>query len=379
MPSNAQDSSYEGENPARKRVADGKRTVTCLQRGSMGRPIALSAESRLHVDVLALIFEACAPENPYVLLRIACVSRRWRTTVLKLPKAWSYVPFDTDLPSRVLQLIVDRSHPHPIHASCLGASAPVLLKLKGLPRRLHSVHSCWSAIYWEDLDTLRFPRLRHIVYDHGANPPSFHHLPCITVPLQTLSIKLHALGEWPRLLDECKDTLTTLRIVTARPLSVFITEHRLSKLKALEIADSLGGMYEWPLILETPVLEAYTLQSEHGGGSSLHTDVATVKYLRTNKIVPLHNYPKLQVLQLGGSIDRIVIPLLRELIANGSCPGLERVEHKWPGRGGNLDKVTHLLDALMSRDIEYSTVDRFSGSRDPWDKSSQCRPFPELD
>lgn len=325
MPSNAQDSSYKDEKPARKRVADGKRTATCLQTDSMGRPIALTAESRLHVDVLALIFEACAPENPYVLLRIACVSRRWRTTVLKLPKAWSYVPFDTNLPSQVLQLIVDRSLPHPIHASCLGVTATMLLTLEGLPHRLHCASlNGWnsnrpqaqfpqlellfirprSCIRWEDLDTIRFPRLRHVVCDHGVEPPKFSYTSHAFTPLQTLSIELDGRPEWRRLIDECKDTLIILRITTKWPFAASDREYILPKLKTLEIGDRLGGM--WPLKLMTPVLEEYTLQSEHGGGSSLHTDVATVKYPRTNKIVPLHNYPKLRVLQLGGSIDRIV-------------------------------------------------------------------------
>lgn len=397
-PPNAQESGHRDEKSPQEYIADNKRTVTSLETDSTERPVALSAESRLHVDVLALIFEACAQETPYTLLRIARVSRRWRTTVLGLPKAWSRIPLDTNLPYPLLQLLVDRSHPFPIHASCLGASAPVLLNLDGLPSRLHcaSLYDWESSrpkvqfpqlevlfirlrshICWKDLEGTRFPRLRHIVYDHRLQPPSFPNMKCIVMPLQTLSIELDGRPQWEWIIDGCKDTLTTFRITTIWTFSSSSRDYLFPKLRTLEIVNRLGEM--WPLKLETPVLEVYTLYFDYEGGSSPRTDTATVKYLRTNQNVPLCNYPGLQVLQLDGGIDELVMPLLRELIESGSCPDLERVEHRWPRDGEDSDKVTDLLDALKSRRIQYCVVKRFSRQRDPWEGSWQCRPFPGLD
>lgn len=353
-----------------------QRIVMCLQTDLAERRTALCPEQRLNMDILALIFESCAQENPLTLLTIARVSRRWRTTVLSMPKAWSHLPLEASIHPRALQLFVDRSHPLPIHVVHPYVPAEVLLELDGIADRLHcaSLSKCVSHslparfpqlerlfigdksfVYREDLNSSRFPRLRHFVYDSELMPSVFAcGSPSQLPPLETLSVHITVRPEWHLLLDGCKDTLVSLRIHATMRISLTERKYQLPHLKTLEIYNTNEGT--WPLKLETPVLETYIVQSD--SNSSLHTDLGTLKHLRTNSTPQLHNYPMLQVLQLEGEAD--VFDVISQLGTYGICLDLERIEQRCSARTIDPDEVTSRLEAITSRPVRYSAVNEFS-------------------
>lgn len=330
---------------------------------------------RAPMEILSLIFEYCGKEEWKSPLRIAAVSKRWRNIVLGTPSAWSYLNMARRWKRDVISTYLQRSAQCPLHIFSPKSS---VVPLSMIAHRLHclSIETIPLGIDGMIFPSLTWLSFRHDVY--GKTPllirrtwfPSLRHLSCGPIisslqtewtpddfpPLLTLFLIEPPDFIWFSIVRACRNTLSSLRLHLDVPFSQG-GEHQivLPRLQCLELQNLIGGDRSWPIGIETPMLETY-IEHHHelGRDETLHTDLANVRRVRTNRTSQLsfNPLPNLELIQSQNVT--YAHSLLDPLLSNQTlCPNLKRVE-----LSSNITRnaLTSRVAKVNSREISIQVV-----------------------
>jgi hypothetical protein len=331
-------------------------------------------------DVLSYIFEICGEEDYRSAIKIAVVSRHWRYIVLATPRAWAFMDIKTCTDDEIVQLYFQRSGQQPLHI-CLPASRSFRLltnvydllqclsihcRYGNLIKQVIFVNVTRLRIYGQDFPILvsllsfsRFPALLHlssenrwIIGTDGVDLP----------PLQSLSLVIGTGSSWLRVLEDCKNTLTSLKLHPAA-LHAMLTMPpvRLPRLQCLDVEyETKKGVYQWPLRLKTPILTTYIEAGHPLGNLPLQLNLENIKYLRIDRVPPLNGLPSLQKLHLHGSpaLIGVVLTLLlgdptiwpELMLIDPGVEMVEQVEQKLTEINQTRPTPIHLTSTLRDSD-----------------------------
>lgn len=303
-------------------------------------------------------------------LSIAAVSRFWRETILRSPRAWSYLRLYQCDSDNLVALFFRRGGRCPLHTflpdnrrfelltntiarlECLSidtrtfiAETLVFPNVKRL-----SIRDDGATTNRISLDTVhisRFPVLRHLKcgseFKHDLD--SWSKSALNIAPLETLSIIVVPDPAWIKIIQSCNTSLKSLMIsYCISGMSIESPDLTFLVLEYLEISDCVEESGRYQLKFSTPCLKSYVEQTEEELiASPLHRDLRTVKYTYFDYVPNLAAFPHLHILQMGpGLLNGTVLAVLS--VDPSLCPEMDSIQ-----TCSSIGLDLHLLEELNQR------------------------------
>jgi F-box-like len=330
---------------------------------------------KIPFEILSEIFKMCARLEQLAPVTIAAVSQQWRSIILATPRAWSYIfPSDfktkatgIELPTRLLPTFLERSDPCLLHVALpwrrhcchcdecelsdyeTDCTCPSISTIFEHARRIECLVVSYKWIkkrgpfpnltnliltgddtdgYSSTLDLSKFPRLYKL--DIGNAPGVNYRIDLSKVEnhqLRHLSISVDYQDTWVKILNFFADVLETLEF-TGNPeedLVSYTRKFEFPNLERLYVIDI--STCESVLEIIAPNLAYYRYSSEQGNLRIVHRGGTNrLVQLRTDFILPWHEYGHLRVLQLDlppDSDERMLDQLEQD---SDICPHLQSMQ-----------------------------------------------------
>ena len=352
----------------------------------------LAPIQHLPFDILSYIFLLNSQMSDLAPITISEVCRSWRSSILSIPRAWSYIWLDQFRHKhnhQYVSIFLERSNPVPLHLymppargyhrsyrmteDVLGLVISNLYRLTclhiprgelerivkdGLPnlsRLTLTRGDMYGPRHLEPsfINRAQFPQLRWLKSELGWNASTPSHLGF--PPLQCLSLIISSSGIGV-IIRSCAASLKALYLYSASTFtsqSQPVTIH----LPVLQLLSwiAITKHPAWPIDATTPSLISF---DNSGIGENVHTDVATVNNYRTQIIPDLSTLVSLRLLQLtGGSPYKIIQPEsqlalasdLLELLHKNSdiCSSLDTVEICMPPQELEADMISKQEEMIL--------------------------------
>jgi hypothetical protein len=328
-------------------LAQAQLRVEMLRKELEERKVWAAPARRLTFDVLSMIFEWCAAVEWDSPLRIAAVSRTWRSIVLDTPRAWAFP--DVSSYKNNVNLFFERSRQRPLHVSLPSSRG---WDLTSITHRIHCLSFRYVSAPYE---TLVFPNVQRLtMFGSGMLKITFINFRMFPALRQLVTVKrtlCHAFGSastkllFPRLeswslrtsqnrawfdgLRSCQNTLVSLKIyghsygiMDKHPPILFPV------LRCLELMT--GHVSNGRFNFMTPRLDSYGEDTDLLEGP-MHTDVSTVTLMRFlvngTPTLSLSCCLGLKRLLIYDGSNHVIDSVLDQLLADaGFCPVLQVIE-----------------------------------------------------
>jgi hypothetical protein len=329
-------------------LAQTQRRVEILRKDLEEQKAWIAPVRRLTFDVLSAIFEWCADIEWDSPVRIAAVSRSWRTIVLDTPRAWSFADLTSRMSNAKINMFFERSRERPLHV-CLPGTRRFDLRsvaprvqclsfssLSSPPRTLVFPKLQRLSIFGgpgisiADVNTHQFPTLLHLV----TIGTMLHHTYVSTdtnVPFPQLESWALSTSEsigWVHGLRSCQNTLVSLTI-SGHPHSI-MDEQPPILLPVLSCLKLMAYFSRGLFSFKTPRLETYE-EDTNALERPIHTDVSTAVQMRFvvegSPSLSLSCFRGLKRLQIYYGGDNVINSVLDQLLGDGRvCPALQVIE-----------------------------------------------------
>ena len=348
--------------------------------------MSVSIAQNLNLDVLSMIFTDLEVSHRLCMLKVSPVCRHWYNVALSTPRAWSRISMDFSTSPEYLEMYLARSGSASLHIfvnerltdtywgvlaqqtgriRCLAIRASYrILQLSSFPaleklrlyshydRRKHDILK--PQISASLLDISRFPLLHCVeMYDI---PNALCNAIASSRGFPRLQRLFTDLGNEPFWLPVITNTAETLVSLTVRIGDRYFGDVHLllPHLRHFGISSCRDGS-EAVISVTAPRLESVQYLKRHEVHVRLTGDPLKVKYLLTNSISALSQYPNIRTLWLlepptdfwlQGFGTRPQHVLARELASKMAlCP---RLEHIWVmDPFGDDDKTLNGLDSAV--------------------------------
>jgi hypothetical protein len=335
---------------AMQSLAQAQLRVQIVKKDLEERKAWIAPVRRLTFDVLSMIFEWCAEIEWDSPLRIAAVSRTWRSIALDTPRAWSFPDLASLISNKSLNLFFERSRERPLHVFLPESRERDIIsvahRIHCLSFNYHSVPS--QALVFLNLQQLSisggpgvipitainrssFPTLLQLV---TVDAMFYHTAESINTNLSFPQLKSWSLltsqsWAWVDGLRSCQNTLVSLTIYGH---SHGMTDEQppilLPVLKCLKLM--ISHVSRGRFNLKTPILETYVEDTDMLEGP-IHTDVSTVTQMRFvvagSPSLSFSFCLGLKRLQIYNGSNDVINLLLDQLLVDGRiCPALQVIE-----------------------------------------------------
>ena len=338
----------------------------------------LSPVLRLNFDVLSIIFNVSWDRDVKSSKTLSSVCRHWRGVALSVPQLWTQLPPHYYGNEEYLIMILNRSHPLPLHVmlssqthpnqrrilatvterfGCLKLLDELDIMENNFPILERLEFSLNTIVHWDRLnkkktsllDASRFPKLKEFHNPRQQLPLSRLIMPNSLPPLQVLSINSDGQTDWVSVVSQCADTLVSLYILVTctegleakfifpRLQYISIVESRTDHPVHLHInAPYLLSIHEsldsraWPSQLLLKLRYPQTVQN---------------LYIERNAVNPAE-YPGLRNLWIVADMVDVVVHLIKDVVQN--CLLLESVQYhtgNWQA-GNQIEKM--IEDAVQA-------------------------------
>ncbi|KIM28517.1 hypothetical protein M408DRAFT_23574 [Serendipita vermifera MAFF 305830] len=355
-------------------LRDARLRVVRLEAELCTRKAWIAPVRRASSDVLSLIFEFCAKNDWKSPLKLAAISKTWRTAVLASPRAWSFLNLIECCHRDTIQLFFSRSGQCPMHMPFRSKVPPTMFA--GFTHRLQCLSlntaslphgaifpNVWrlslgfnmSSVPLSLISVAHFPALRSLFCRANVHNDIFHSLDVDSLrntipPIEQLAISIVKDPTWAAVLSACKDTLLSLELGvnyyyggSAFPASNLT----LPLCKTLDISCWSNAPDVRVPTLRTPLLQYYSEYQFGRDPEQLHTDTGRVVHLRTNQQPTDSAFPKLQVLEIDLQDPPLTIFLSNLLANKGAYPELERITYSSSENEFDEDEVEECRDLMM--------------------------------
>lgn len=336
----------------------------------------LAPVRRLTFDILSIVFIMCAEQSWMAPMSLSLVCRVWRTTVLAVPGAWSFIDMKHERALGFWLLFTRYSGHYPLHVglasfswtserefkamedvsdriTCLSIpSLTYLQQATSFPilKRLRITNET-PKMRLAQLNTSQFPALQHLQLKHYDRPDylAFNTMTDLPV-LRSLVLTIY---DGPTSINPLRKWGENLRYLTlyinhgVDPSPNYYVD--LPRLESLAIHDSTDEENNYTM--GTPVLKYLNLSNNRPNGRfPLQMDLGRLVHVcfGGDQPPPLIELVGVRILQFITAPEPF-ITLLESLIDKASvCPTLEVIEYLYPGRLASKITLVHEMIAKMN-------------------------------
>lgn len=334
----------------------------------------LAPVRRLTFDVLSSIFIMCAEHSWMAPMSLSLVCRVWRTTILAVPSAWSFIDLKHERALGFWSLFTRHSGHYPLHVGLDGYSwtKEIYFKIEDVSDRITclkvptltylqqttsfpilkrlSIINETPKMELALLNPSRFPVLQHLQLTHYDRPDSLAFTTMTDLPaLQSLVISIY---DGPTTINPLRKWGENLRYLT---LHIYCGSKAgpkycvdLPRLEDLAIYDNTHAKIAYTMT--TPALKYLTIDNQLLSSNSpfqldlghlVHVCFAASQNSPLIELPPLIELVRVRVLQFSIAPNSF-IKILKSLTGKASiCPKLEVIEYLSPNRLASTATLVH--------------------------------------